>query len=68
MDISTPSVSLNYGNNEHQTRTIDEKVYFSIVGGLFSLLGAYCNENCFILCSKLLYKVIAMKYPYCFSF
>uniref|UniRef100_A0A7N2LPQ3 Trehalose 6-phosphate phosphatase n=2 Tax=Quercus lobata TaxID=97700 RepID=A0A7N2LPQ3_QUELO len=25
MDISTPSVSLNYGNHEHQTRTIDEK-------------------------------------------
>ncbi|KAK9983016.1 hypothetical protein SO802_032541 [Lithocarpus litseifolius] len=45
MDISTPSVSLNYGNHEHQTRTIDEKVYFSIVWGLFSLLGAYCNEN-----------------------
>nr|POF04927.1 putative trehalose-phosphate phosphatase 3 [Quercus suber] len=25
MDISTPSVSLNYGNHKHQTRTIDEK-------------------------------------------
>ncbi|KAM3736603.1 hypothetical protein ACB098_10G176400 [Castanea mollissima] len=25
MDISNPSVSLNYGNHEHQTRTIDEK-------------------------------------------
>ncbi|KAF3957287.1 hypothetical protein CMV_017685 [Castanea mollissima] len=25
MDISTPTVSLNYGNHEYQTRTIDEK-------------------------------------------
>ncbi|KAM4075471.1 hypothetical protein ACB094_10G172200 [Castanea mollissima] len=49
MDISTPTVSLNYGNHEYQTRTIDEKIKDKLEKIAKDIKGASVEDNKFCL-------------------